>query len=233
MNDAAEMFFRSDYGPTLMGGASSVFFILVLSFLIGHFIGFIYMWTHEALSYSRTYVASLAVLPMVIAILVIIALTSGMVVTIGLLAVFGVIRFRNVLKDTRDTVFILWTVMEGLAVGSMHYSTALLGTVCVGGVLLYLRLCSFGTRNRYDAVVTLRLTGDPIAAGANLRRVLHLHASTSTLASERRVTDGGVDVTYRLLLRDPSRFDELQASLSQTEGLANVSVFMHDDEAEI
>jgi hypothetical protein len=47
------------------------------------------------------------------------------------------------------------------------------------------------------------------------------------------VTDGGIDVTYRLLLRDPSRFDELQSALSQAEGLANVSVFMHDDEAEI
>jgi hypothetical protein len=178
-------------------------------------------------------VASLAVLPLMVGMLVMIAMTTGMLVTIGLLAVFGVIRFRNVLKDTRDTTFILWTVMEGLGVGSTHYTTALLGAACIGIVFFYLRLCSFGTRHRYDAVVTLRLTGDAVASGQNLKQVLRQHSTRSTLISERRVTDGGVDITYRLLLRDPARSDELQAALSKTEGLSNISLFMHDDEAEI
>ncbi len=48
-------------------------------------------------------------------------------IAFGLLAVFGMIRFRNVLKDTRDTTFILWTVMEGMTVGTMRFSTALVG----------------------------------------------------------------------------------------------------------
>ena len=51
--------------------------------------------------------------------------------------------------------------------------------------------------------------------------------------NERRSNEGGVDMAYRLLLRDPGRIDELQVALAQTEGLTNVSVFMHDDEAEI
>jgi hypothetical protein len=227
-----QVLFNSDNGPGPIGGADSILFIMLLAFAIGHFIGFIYMWTHEALSYSRTFVASLAVMPMIVGIMMI-AMAGSVLVAFGLLAVFGVVRFRNVLKDTRDTTFILWAIMEGLTVGTMRYSTALLGAVCIAGVFLYLRLTSFGTRNRYDAVLTLRLTGDPVMAGANLKQVLRLHASRSTLASERRVTEGGVDITYRLLLRDPSRFDELQSALSQTQGLANVSVFMHDDEAEI
>jgi hypothetical protein len=233
MNDSLQMLFNSDLGGnSLVGGAEQAFLMMALSFAIGHFIGFVYMWTHESLSYSRTFVASLAVLPILVAVMMV-AMAGSVIVAFGLLAVFGVIRFRNVLKDTRDTTFILWTIMEGLTVGTMKYSTAVVGALAVAAVFLYLRLTSFGTRNRYDAVLTLRLTGDPVAAGASLKQVLRNHASTSTLASERRVTDGGIDVTYRLLLRDPSRFDELQSALSQTEGLANVSVFMHDDEAEI
>lgn len=232
MNDWMNMILNSDYGPAFTGGAYSIVFMMFLTFVIGHFVGFIYMWTHEAISYSRTFVASLAVLPVIVALMMVV-MAGNVLVAFGLLAVFGVIRFRNVLKDTRDTTFVLWTILEGITVGTMRFSTALLAAVGIGAVFLYLRLTSFGTRNRYDAVVNMRITGDLLTTAANLKQVLHRHVSRATLVTERRTNDGGVDMSYRLLLRDPGRFDELQSSLAQTEGLTNVVVFMHDDEAEI
>ena len=63
MNDWTSTLLNSDYGPAFLGGTNTILFILVLTFAIGHFIGYVYMWTHEAISYSRTFVASLAVLP--------------------------------------------------------------------------------------------------------------------------------------------------------------------------
>jgi len=123
--------------------------------------------------------------------------------------------------------------MEGLAVGTMRYSTAVVGSLGVTAVLLYLRLTSFGTRHRYDAVLALRLTGDAAAAMTSLRRILRRYASRSELASERRSSDAGADLSYRILLRDSSRCDELQTVLSRTEGIENVSVFLHEDEAEL
>jgi hypothetical protein len=75
--------------------------------------------------------------------------------------------------------------------------------------------------------------GDLGLVTAQLQQVLVRHASSSTVVSERRSPDGGVDVAYRILMRDPSRSHELQSALAHAEGLTNVSVFMHDDEAEI
>jgi hypothetical protein len=232
MNDWASIIFNSDYGPTFVGGTTTIIFIMFLAFAIGHFIGYVYMWSHEAISYSRTFVASIAALPVIIAVMMVV-MAGNLLIAFGLLAVFGVIRFRNVLKDTRDTVFILWTVMEGVCIGTMRFSTGLLGALGVGAVFLYLRLTSFGTRHRYDAVVTLRVTGDLLANGRNLRQVMGCHAKNAQLINERRANDGGVDMAYRVLLRDPARVDELQVALVQAEGLANVAVFMHADEAEI
>jgi hypothetical protein len=232
MNDWVDIVLHSDYGPPPLGGSESILFSMLLAFAVGHFVGFVYMWTHEAISYSRTFVMSLVVLPLIVAIMMI-AMAGSILVAFGLLAVFGVVRFRNVLKDTRDTLFILWAIMEGLTVGTMRYSTSLLGALGVAAVMLYLRTTSFGTRHRYDAVLTLRVSGDLVAGNAALKQVLHQHSTRAFLASERRVTDGGVDITYRLLLRDPSRFEELQSALTQREGFGNVSVFLHDDEAEI
>jgi hypothetical protein len=232
VNDWVNTLLGNDFGIRALSSESAVF-VMLFAFVIGQLVGFVYIWTHQGLSYSRTFVGSLVVLPLIIAIMMMTVLGGSMLVAFGLLAVFGVIRFRNVLKDTRDTTFLLWTVMEGLAVGTMRYSTAMVGSVGVAAVLLYLRLTSFGTRRRYDAVLTLRVTGDSPAGMAGLKQVLYQYASRSELASERRSTEAGADVTYRILLRDCARCDELQSLLSKTEGFENVSVFMHEDEAEI
>ena len=231
MNDWLNTLLNGDYGP-ICPGAGTMVFIMMLAFAAGHFIGFIYMWTHKTISYSRTFVASLVVLPVLIAVMMVV-MAGNLLVAFGLIAVFGVIRFRNVLKDTRDTMFILWAITEGLTVGTLRFSTALLGCAGVGLVFLYLRLTSFGTRHRYDAVVTFRLSGDLLAGKIALKQVLRQHASSSKLMHQRRATDGGVDMNYRLLFRDPTRIDELQSALSAAGGLSNIAVFIHDDEAEI
>ena len=230
MNDLVNTLARPDF-PGSPDGRTLVF-MLVLAFATGMFIGFIYMWTHEALSYSRTFVSALAVMPLIVSMMMA-SMSGSLLVAFGLLGVFGVVRFRNVLKDTRDTTFILWVIMEGMAIGTTRFSTATLGAAGIGGAFLVLRSMSFGLRNRYDAVLSLRVTGDLPVRMQDLKRVLKRHATRLQLASERRSTAEGTDVTYRLLLRDTSRSSELQAELTKTEGVQNVSVYMHDDEAEI
>jgi hypothetical protein len=232
MDEWTNLIFNSDYGAAFTGGTYTIVFIMFLAFAVGHVIGYVYMWTHESISYSRTFVTSIAMLPVIVAVMMVV-MAGNVLVAFGLLGVFGVIRYRNVLKDTRDTTYVLWAIMEGVTVGTLRFSTAVLGVVGVSAACLYLRLVSFGTRNRYDAVVSLRMNGDLLAIGAGLKQVLAVHALRSTVVIERRVNDGGVDISYRLLLRDPARFDELQIALAQTAGLSNVSVFLHDDEAEI
>ncbi len=226
------MLLDSDYGPTFLGSTSTIFFIALLALAVGHLIGFVYIWTHEGLWYSRTFVASIAAVPVLVAVTMVV-MAGNLLVGFGLLTAFGMLRFRNVMKDTRDTTYILWAIMEGLAVGTMRFSTAFLAALGVGAMFLYLRFTSFGSRHRYDAVLTLRVVGDLATRGLHLRQILNRYATRPHLTNERREPSGGMNMTYRLLLRDPSRLDELQTLLSRTEGLANVAVLRHGDEAEI
>lgn len=214
------------------GGPETVVFIIVLAFVIGQFIGWVYGWTHKGLSYSQTFVASLVVIPVIVAVMMIL-MAGSIVVAFGLLAVFAVVRFRNVLKDTRDTVFVLWAILEGLGVGTRNYSTALIGALGIAAVLLYLRITAFGSRHRYDAVLSLRLTGDLVGGVAKLKEILRQHAMRARLANERRLSDEGLDLSWRLLLRNPARSDELQWALKQTDGVESVSLFLREEESEI
>ncbi len=225
------MLFNSDAGATSAGPMSALF-TLLFAFVVGQFIGMVYMLTHKGLSYSQTFVASLVVIPVIISMMMLM-MAGSIAFAFGLLAVFAVVRFRNVLKDTRDTTFILWSIMEGLGIGTLRYSTALIAALGIATVLAYLRITSFGSRHRYDAVLSLQLTGDLVGGVATLKHILARHASRSRLTSERKLTDEGLDLSYRLLLRDPARYDELQWALKQTEGFQRVSLFLREDESEV
>ncbi|MBG83679.1 MAG: hypothetical protein CMJ40_03925 [Phycisphaerae bacterium] len=204
---------------------------LLLAFAIGHVIGWIYTWTHHGLSYSQSFSASLVVMPVLVC-LVMLLMSDNLVVAFGLLAVFAVVRFRNVLKDTRDTTFILWSIIEGMACGILKFELAIVGAIVVALVIAYLRATVFGGRHRFDVVLSLQLTGDLVGGVASHRNILKRHSRRIHLATERRLTDEGLDLSYRLLLRDPERRDELLRALENSEGIQNVSLYMRDDESE-
>jgi Domain of unknown function (DUF4956) len=224
-----ETILQSDSGG---GDLVTPLLVLLVSFVVGQGIGWVYMWTHKGLSYSQTFVASLVVIPVIVS-LVMLLMAGNIAIAFGLLAVFAVVRFRNVLKDTRDTTFILWSIVEGLAIGTKNLPIGVLGAVCVAGIFAYLRVTSFGRRHRYDAVLSLQLVGDLAAGLSTLKHILKRHSMRTELASERRLTDQGLDLSYRLLLRDPTRSIQLQLELESTDGIDHVALYMREDESEI
>jgi hypothetical protein len=231
MNEWFSLFFDGDYGPTA-NGFETTWFIVVYSFLVGQCVGWIYMGTHRGLSYSQSFVISLVVLPVLVALMMIL-MAGSLMVAFGLLAVFAVVRFRNVLKDTRDTIYILWAITEGLAIGIHRYSTALTGVVGIAAAIGYLHVTSFGSRHRFDAVVNLQLTGNVKQIHDGLRLVLRQHCAHAVLASQQRMGADDANCSYRVLLRDPSRSGELCSALESVGGITEVTLFLREDESEI
>lgn len=229
MNGFFESLLQNDYGSTSVT-PEMMLLILLLAFCLGHIIGWVYMATHTGLSYSQMFVASLVVIAPITG-LVMVLLAGDIVIAFGLLGVFAIVRFRNVLKDTRDAMFVLWAMVEGIACGTRQFSTALIGAATVGLIFLYLRLISFGGRHRYDVIVSLHTAGD--AGLLNMRQVLRRHAIKQILASQRDLPDQERDLSYRLLLRDPNRSGELLAELERTPGVAHVSLYNREDESEM
>jgi len=238
MNDGAaegvsnwvDMVLYGDFVSTV-GGPETALMVMLLAFCVGHIIGWVYMLTHTSLSYSQMFVASLVAVPVIVS-LIMLLMAGNISIAFGLLAVFAVVRFRNVLKDTRDTTFILWAIIQGMAIGTMRFSTAVLGCVLVSVIFLYLRFTSFGSRHRYDVVLSLHWTGGHDQLGT-LRPVLRRHAVRAKLASQRSAGEEGLDLSYRMLLRDPTRSRELIAELQNTQGVAHASLYHREDESEI
>jgi hypothetical protein len=158
-------------------------------------------------------------------------LAGNLLVAIGLLSVFAMIRFRNVLKDTRDTVFILWAIVEGVAAGTERFSIGVIGGLVIALVFVYIRVTGFGTRHRYDVVLSLQWSGNGSIAA--LRNVFARHSVRAELASQHDVDTDRVDLSYRLLLRDPARTRELVSELQTMQEVDRVVLFHRSDEAEV
>ncbi len=202
---------------------------LLLAFAMGHVIGWVYMLTHVGLSYSQMFVASLVIVPTLVSLTM--ALMSGdIVIAFGLLAVFAIVRFRNTLRDTRDTTFIMWAILEGMAAGTMRYSLAIVSCFCVALIFIYLRASSFGGRHRFDVVVSLQSEGAGLSL---LQSVLRRHSLRVQVASHRELPQAMVDLSYRLLLRDSGRSQELVQELQTMPGVSQISLFHRADEGEV
>jgi hypothetical protein len=230
LNQWLEPLFGGDYGAPV-GGPQTVLLVLLLSFILGHVVAWVYMWTHAGLSYSQMFTSSLLVLPVLVSVFMMLV-ASNAFIALGMLAVFTMIRFRNVLKDTRDTTFILWALVEGLATGTQHFALGIIGGIAVALIFLYLRFTGFGGRHRYDVIVSLEWLGD-VATAEQLRGVLRRHGARVQLASQRELEGDRVDVSYRLLLRDPARSRELLIELKDTPGVSRPALYHREDESEL
>jgi hypothetical protein len=219
-----------------IGRAPTNFHALVLGLLLafagGHVIAWVYMATHSGLSYSRSFVKSLIVMPVVVS-LVMHVLAHNIITAFGMMAVFTIVRFRNMLRDTLDTTYILLVLALGMASGSQKFTTAVAGLGVMALALLYLWATSFGSRHRYDLILNLHWSR-PLSELNDVERMLARHTRRSHRASQR-AQEGvqGADLSYWLLLRDPERITELLAEVRTVEGVSQVSSIQAEDESEI
>jgi hypothetical protein len=226
-----EWFLRGDYAAAPVDVYAMVLGLL-LAFLGGQLVAWVYILTHSGLSYSRSFVVSLLILPMVVA-LVMFVLSNNLVTAFGLMAVFAIVRFRNILRDTLDTTYVLTAIVIGMACGTQKFTTAVIGTLLMAAILIYLWWISFGTRHRYDMILNLhwgRSSGEMPA----LQRLLDRHGRKVHCTSQRSNEGyGGTDLSYRLLLRDPDRIDELLTELRNLEGVSRVTSMKAEEESEV
>ncbi|HEX3857209.1 MAG TPA: DUF4956 domain-containing protein [Verrucomicrobiae bacterium] len=219
-----------------IGRAPTNFPALLLGLLLalagGHVIAWVYMTTHSGLSYSRSFVKSIIVMPVVVA-LVMHVLANNIITAFGMMAVFTIVRFRNMLRDTLDTSYILLVLALGMAAGSQKFTTAVVGLAVMTVALLYLSATSFGSRHRYDLILNLHWSR-PLSELDEINRLLTRHTRRSHRASQRGEPGSvGMDISYWLLLRDPDRVSDLLDEMRKVNGVSNLSSIQAEDESEV
>jgi hypothetical protein len=227
----SDWFYRSDYAASPINLWAMLLGIL-LSFLGGQILAWVYMLTRSGLSYSKSFVSSLVVIPMIVSV-VMQVLNNNLVTAFGLMAIFAIVRFRNILRDTLDTTYVLAVIVIGMACGTQRFGVAVVGCLVTAFALLYLWYTAFGSRHRYDIIVNLHWTKS-LSDLMSLNRLLERHSRRVHCASQRpSEEDAGADLSYRLLLRNARRTDDLVGELRALEGVSRLTTFNAEQESEL
>ncbi len=118
---------------------------LSVSLLLGLFIVWVYRVTHRGLSYSSSLIFTLLAISL-ISTTVMMVVQHNIIGAFALLGAFSLIRFRTIVKDTRDVAFVFFALASGVAVGTNNYAIALTAIPFIGFVILLATRYQLGSR---------------------------------------------------------------------------------------
>ena len=154
---------------------------------------------------------------------------SIFVMAIGLMGALSIIRFRNIIKDTRDLAFIFCSLVVGMAAGSQRYAIAVMGTVFLSMIFLYLHLTDFGRHRPHNGFLRFNL---PTHIGPDhpISRILKQFCGSFILVSAQDSGFGSpvVEYAYQLMVRNATKNEQMLADLGKIEGIENVSLKMRE-----
>ena len=108
---------------------------MVLAFAIGMFIFLVYKKTYQGVMYSSSFGVTLVALCMITT-LVILAVTSNVVLSLGMVGALSIVRFRTAIKEPLDIAFLFWSIAVGIVLAAGMIPLAVFGSVIIGIILL-------------------------------------------------------------------------------------------------
>jgi len=194
---------------------------LLVSFTLGLFIFFVYTKTFKGIMYSSAFCISLIAMNMITT-LVILTISSNLIISIGLVGALSIVRFRTVVKEPLDLVYLFWAITTGIIVGAGLIPLAIIGSITIGGVLFI-----FVNRKTNDTpyVVVISCTGDQAEASS-----LHLltEQTKKHVIKAKSVSKDGLELTVEVRLKESS--SKFVNDLLNINGVSNATLVSYNGE---
>ncbi|MDF2923099.1 MAG: rane protein [Paenibacillaceae bacterium] len=166
-----------------------------ISFLIGFFIYLLYKRIFSGVLYSKSFNISLIGMTMVTS-MVIIAVNSNLVLSLGMVGALSIVRFRTPIKDPTDLIFLFWAAAVGIVTGAGFYSLALVSSVVIGLVMfIFIKKASFET----PYLLVVNCDGDD--SESHVVKAVHEQAKRYNL-KQKTVSQGNVELTLEVRVKE-------------------------------
>lgn len=168
---------------------------LLLAFGVGLFIFFVYKKTYAGVMYSSGFGVTLVALTMITT-LVILAVTSNIVLSLGMVGALSIVRFRTAIKEPLDIAFLFWAIAAGIVLAAGLIPLAVFGSVFIGIILLL-----FANRKDMTHPFIVVIDCDGHGSEAQALELLHAHTVRSSVKS-KTARKGAVELNVEVRLRD-------------------------------
>ena len=198
-------------------GLDRVLLTLLMGFLVGLFIFFIYKRSFSGVMYSRSLNVSFIMLTMVTS-LMLMLINTNLTLTLGMVGALSIIRFRTAVKDPIDTMFMFWAVGEGIAIGVAFYLEAIVAAAIIGLVLILLSVFKLRNADSYLLIIHY----DEFAQDTIKRLMKQL---PKCHVKSKSVNANGIELTLEVRLRE--REMGFMEKLAHAEGVHDALIVTH------
>ncbi|MDR1913297.1 MAG: DUF4956 domain-containing protein [Clostridiales bacterium] len=170
-------------------------FALSLAVCIGVFIFFIYKKTYKGVMYSASFAVTLIALTMITTV-VILAVTSNVILSLGMVGALSIVRFRTAIKEPLDIAFLFWSIAAGIVLAAGLLPLAVFGSVLIGVVLLV-----FVNYQTNDLPYILILTFTDETAERDITKRL-TNAVKKKMIKSKTVNYDSIEINYEIRLKN-------------------------------
>ena len=125
---------------------------LLVAFLIGMFIIYVYRKTYTGVVYSKAFALCILMLAMVTS-MIIRTISSNISLSLGMVGALSIVRFRTAVKEPVDTGFMFWGITAGIMAGAGLYIISIIASLLIGVLYFVIYLMGFKLSNRYLLVL--------------------------------------------------------------------------------
>jgi len=228
---------QTDYLNMLFEMNSPVSFLsvlgsLLLTFVLTFIYTAVYQKTFSGFSYSRTFMQSL-ILGSIVCCGLVMAIGDNLARGLGIMGTLTIIRFRTLVRDPRDAMFLFACLATGIACGAGMITVAVAMTIIFNGIVFLLHVAPLLSRREYEGMLRFSASKEANVKDA-VDNLLLMLCESYTLVSMRNAVQGELlEYSYQIRLRDSSYQKEVVKRISEIEGVSDPLLMMHRSTVEI
>lgn len=194
---------------------------LAIALVIGLFIFAIYKKTCKGIMYSQNFALTLIGLTLVTT-LVIMAVTSNVILSLGMVGALSIVRFRAAIKEPVEIVYLFWAIAAGIVVGAGLVPLALLGSAVIG-IVLFVMATNKTHANPY--MLVMRVTDE--ASEKQAMGIVGKDADKYVVKA-KTVTSAGIELSCEVKLKDATT--SFVNKLSEIKGVESAALVAYNGE---
>jgi len=202
--------------------AAMIVINIIFSLILQLIIVWTYKKTHKGLSYSPSFIFTLVIVGVLGTVLMMVV-QNNLVGAFALLGAFSLIRFRTILKETRDIAFVFFVLVIGVSVGTNHYSLALIATISIVLIVLLLYRFNVGSMSGGLAYILTFTAKNDLDIG-NIKEVLGRMSKSFELMQVRSYGLDTDSYVFSLELKDSIDSVFVIKTLKENQSIADVEV---------
>jgi len=172
-----------------------LFFAVLLACAAGILISIVYRVTYGGVLFNKQFVLGLILMSMITS-TIILAISSNLVLSLGMVGALSIVRFRTAIKEPMDTIFMFWALAAGILVGAGFFLIAILATLIIGALFILMNSCGrfIKPSDSYFLVIRYDLAAEEALNTA-------LKELPESRVKSRRSSGGGQELVLELRLR--------------------------------